>query len=66
MPQVVPSVNTLQDKEYPYPILIAVPNTVDSGGVRRPSSGTNITFFNADGMHRLTYTSFLPSTALLA
>lgn len=37
MPQVLSSVKALQDKDVPCPILIAVPNTVDSGGVRRPS-----------------------------
>ena len=35
MPQVLSSVKALQDKNVPCPILIAVPNTVDSGGVRR-------------------------------
>ena len=37
MPQVLSSVKALQDNNVPSPILIAVPNTVDSGGVRRPS-----------------------------
>ena len=36
MPQVLSSVKALQDKAVPCPILIAVPNTVDSGGVSRP------------------------------
>ena len=34
MPQAPCSVKTLQCKDAPCPILIAVPNTVDSGGVR--------------------------------
>ncbi|KAF6229232.1 hypothetical protein HO133_007348 [Letharia lupina] len=33
MPQVLSSVKALQDKDVPCPILIAVPNTVDSGGI---------------------------------
>lgn len=36
IPQVISSVKALQDKNVPCPILIAVPNTMDSGGVRRP------------------------------
>lgn len=43
MPQVLSSVKALQDKDVPCPILVAVPNTVDSGGVRRPSV-TDIAF----------------------
>ena len=34
MPQVTSSITALQGKDATYPILIAVPNTVDSGGVR--------------------------------
>lgn len=65
MPQVLSSVKVLQDKDVPCPILVAVPNTVDSGGVRVPSV-TNVTFSNADVTYRLTYTSCLPSTTLRA
>ena len=43
MPQVLASAKALTDKDAPCPILIAVPNTVDSGGVRRPFT-TNLTF----------------------
>lgn len=43
MPQVLSSVKAVQDKDVPCPILVAVPNTVDSGGVRRPC-GTDISF----------------------
>ena len=35
MPQSLPSAKALQNKNVPCPILIAVPNTVDSGGVHR-------------------------------
>ena len=34
MPQVPSPTKALQDEDAPCPILIAVPNTVDSGGVR--------------------------------
>lgn len=37
MPQGPSSMKALQDKDVPCPILIAVPNTMDSGGVRRSS-----------------------------
>lgn len=37
MPQVPSSFRAVQDKDVPCPILIAVPNTVDSGGVRSHS-----------------------------
>ncbi len=40
MPQVPSSLKTLQDKHVPCPILIAVPNTVDSGGVRSPPAAS--------------------------
>ena len=36
MPQVTSSVKVLHGKDAAHPILIAVPNTVDSGGVRNP------------------------------
>lgn len=42
MPQVLASVKALPDKDAPCPILIAVPNTVDSGGVRGPFVTNNI------------------------
>ena len=44
MPQVLSSVKVVQDKDIPCPILIAVPNTVDSGGVRTQSFLPNTTF----------------------
>ena len=37
MPQGFSAAKALQGTDVPCPILIAVPNTVDSGGVRRPS-----------------------------
>ena len=42
MPQASRSVKALQNKDVPCPILIAVPNTMDSGGVRY-SAVINIT-----------------------
>lgn len=44
MPQVTSSATTLQGKDAAYPILIAVPNTVDSGGVRSPALVSDMIF----------------------
>ena len=45
IPQIPSSVRALQYKKAPYPVLIAVPNTVDSGGVRRPLVTYTTSFF---------------------
>ena len=44
MPQMTSSVKALNGKDAAYPILIAVPNTVDSGGVRSPLFRPEMTF----------------------
>ena len=50
MPQVMSSVRALQDKDVPCPILIAVPNTVDSGGVRSPCVAKDHCFMLIEGL----------------
>ena len=50
MPQVMSSVRALQDKDVPCPILIAVPNTVDSGGVRSPLVAKDHCFMLIEGL----------------